>query len=105
MKSEPPTLPRWARALDVVSALLLIVLCSAVLHNGFRLTIADTRISATSVWRIVVLLLVAVGVRHMILPRPSWLADARTRARRFWGDAATRAAWPAWWSTRLTVLV
>ncbi|MPZ17038.1 MAG: hypothetical protein GEV06_03855 [Luteitalea sp.] len=81
------------------------MLCSAVLHNGFRLTIADTRISATSVWRVVILLLVAVGVRHAIVRRPSWLADARERAQRFWRDPATLAAWPTWWSTRLTVLV
>lgn len=98
-------LPWWARALDTVSALLLVVFCSATLHNGFRVTFGDTRISATSVWRVVVLLLVAVGVRHALVRRPSWPADARQRAQRFWRDPATRVAWATSWSTRVTVLV
>ncbi|MPY86404.1 MAG: hypothetical protein GEU99_00605 [Luteitalea sp.] len=99
------TLPWWARALDLLAALLFVVLCSATLHNGFRLTIGETRISATSLWRIVVLLVVVVGIRHALVRRPSWPADAWQRSRRFWRDPATRAAWPTWLSTRLTVLV
>ena len=72
---EPPPathpLAWWVRALDVISGVAVLLLISIVVFGGFRLRYGELRITAQDVWRPLAVLVLAAGVRHWRVPRPS----------------------------------
>jgi hypothetical protein len=102
--SEPARLPWWARALDVVALVALLLLVSIVLFGGFRLRFGDLRITAQDAWRPLIVLLLAAGIRHWRWPTPAWPIRVRDALARWWAAPATRAVLPPLIASRLMVL-
>jgi hypothetical protein len=100
----PARLPWWARALDAVALVALLLVVSIVVFGGFRLRLDDLRISAQEVWRPLVVLVLAAGIRHWRLPAPSWPARAGAALARTWASPTTRVVLPPLLATRLMVL-
>ena len=94
----------WVRALDAVSGLAVLLLISIVVFGGFRLRYGDLRITAQDVWRPLAVLVLAAGVRHWLVPRPSWPARLRAGLLAAWAAPVTRAVLPALIASRLMVL-
>ena len=94
----------WARALDVVSGIAVLLLISIVVFGGFRLRYGDLRITAQDVWRPLAVLVLAAGVRHWLVPRPSWPARLRAGLLAAWAAPVTRVVLPALIASRLMVL-
>jgi Mannosyltransferase (PIG-V) len=99
-----PSLPWWIRALDVVSGVAVLLLISIVVFGGFRLRFGDLRITAQEVWRPLAVLVLAAGVRHWRMPRPSWPARMRAALEAAWAAPVTRVVLPALLASRLMVL-
>jgi hypothetical protein len=97
-------LPWWARALDVVSGIAVLLLISIVVFGGFRLRYGDLRITAQDVWRPLVVLILAAGIRHWLVPQPRWPARVQAALRRAWAAPATRVVLPSLLASRLMVL-
>jgi hypothetical protein len=102
--AAPPSLPRWARALDALSLAALALLVSIVVFGGFRLRYGDLRLTAQDAWRPLAVLVAAVALRHWRVPRPSWPVRGRDRLRAWWASPITRAVLPALLASRLMVL-
>ncbi len=100
--SPPPAW--WVRALDAVSGVAVLLLISIVVFGGFRLRFGDLRITAQEVWRPLIVLLLAAGVRHWLVPRPSWPVRMLAWVRQVWAAPATRVVLPALLASRLMVL-
>ncbi|MFI5078055.1 MAG: hypothetical protein ACHQRO_11965, partial [Vicinamibacteria bacterium] len=94
----------WARALDAVSGIALLLLISIVVFGGFRLRYGDLRITAQEVWRPLAALVLAAGVRHWLVPHPSWPARLWAGLLAAWAAPVTRAVLPALIASRLMVL-
>lgn len=94
----------WARALDVVSGVAVLLLISIVVFGGFRLRYGDLRITAQDVWRPLVVLVLATGMRHWLVPGPSWPARLRNGLLAAWAAPVTRVVLPALIVSRLMVL-
>ena len=103
----PPARPPiwWVRVLDVVSGLAILLLISIVVFGGFRLRYGDLRITAQDVWRPLIVLVLAAGVRHWLVPRPSWPERLRAGLLAAWTAPVTRVVLPALLASRLMVLV
>ena len=94
----------WARALDVVSGSAVLLLISIIVFGGFRLRYGDLRITAQDAWRPLAVLVLAAGVRHWLVPHPSWPARLRAGLLAAWAAPVTRAVLPALIASRLMVL-
>jgi len=94
----------WVRALDVVSGGALLLLISIVVFGGFRLRYGDVRITAQEIWRPLAVLVLVAGVRHWLVPRPSWPALLRVRLLAAWAAPVTRVVLPPLIASRLMVL-
>ena len=103
---EPPAdvLPRWAHVADVVSLVLLLVAVAVIAGGGFRLRLGTFPIAATSPVTPSLLLLLVIGVRHVVVPRPSLWARARELCRRLLASESWRACWAPFALTRAGVL-
>jgi Mannosyltransferase (PIG-V) len=102
---EPTTpLPWWARALDVASGLAGVLLISIVVFGGFRLRYGDLRITAQDAWRPLAVLILAAGVRHWLVPQPSWPGRMLATLRAAWAAPVTRVVLPSLLASRLMVL-
>jgi hypothetical protein len=101
---RPPRPVWWVNALDAVSSVALLLLISIVVFGGFRLRYGDVRITAQDVWRPLIVLIFAAGVRHWLVPRPSWPARLLAGVRAAWAAPATRVVLPALLASRLMVL-
>jgi Mannosyltransferase (PIG-V) len=95
----------WARALDVASGVAVLLLISIVVFGGFRLRYGDLRITAQEVWRPLAVLVLAAGVRHWLVPSPSWPARLWACLLTAWAAPVTRVVLPALIASRLMVLV
>ena len=94
----------WARALDAVSGIAVLLLISIVVFGGFRLRYGDLRITAQEVWRPLAALVLAAGVRHWLVPHPSLPARLWAGLLTAWAAPVTRVVLPALIASRLTVL-
>jgi hypothetical protein len=103
--SEPARLPWWARALDAIALVAVLLLVSIVVFGGFRLRFGDLRITAQEAWRPLAVLLLAAGVRHWLVRTPPWPARVRDALARWWAAPATRVVLPPLIASRLMVLV
>ena len=94
----------WVRALDVISGVAVLLLISIVVFGGFRLRYGELRITAQDVWRPLAVLVLAAGLRHWRVPRPSWPERLRAGLLAAWAAPVTRAVLPALIVSRLMVL-
>lgn len=106
MTGEPrPPLALPARALDVLTVVLVVFGASLVLTGGFRTEVLGMRLSVTSWVRPVGLALVVTLARHWWWRRPSMPVAVWLAARAWFHRPETRAAWPVFVATRVGVLV
>lgn len=103
--SEPARLPWWARALDAIALIAVLLLVSIVVFGGFRLRFGDLRITAQEAWRPLVVLVLAAGTRHWLVRTPPWPVRVRDAVARWWAAPATRVVLPPLIASRLMVLV
>jgi hypothetical protein len=100
---ERNTLPRWARALDVIGVGLVLIALSALVTGGFRESLPFGRISITSPWRPLALAIVVMVVRHVLRPRPSLFSLGVAAMKAWHGSPETRVVLPLVLATRLGV--
>jgi Mannosyltransferase (PIG-V) len=65
------TLPRWARIVDVLCFLLIVVAAIVAFSGGFRLRAGGLRLALTSPFRLIVWAAVLSVVRHALVRQPS----------------------------------
>ena len=78
----PSPLPRWARVVDVLCFLLIIVAAIVAVSGGFRLRAGSVRLALTSPLRLLVWALVLGAVRHALVREPSAYRFLRSMAAR-----------------------
>ena len=112
MDSRPPSpaafqdrLPVWVRAADALTAGVAGLALIVTGFGGFRVHVLGSRVSVTSGFRILLLALAILLVRHAIwrdqpLYRRAWRSIAR-----WWAADGVRAVAPTWAASRLAVLV
>jgi hypothetical protein len=99
-----PRPPAWARWLDLIAALLLVLAGVAALVGGIRFRLAFVRVSLTSPLRIVAVAAAIAAVRHLLVPRVPIYRDLPTRLAE-WRRAAVIDDVEARASTRLRTSV
>lgn len=97
--------PRWVRIADAVVVVLLIVACSAVLTDGFRLHLGGLRLSFTSPWPALLWAAVLAGLRHWRVRRPSLPERLRAGLGNARRDEALRTVVPLALASRVAVLL
>lgn len=98
-------LPGWARAADVVCAILVPLSLVVGEWGGFRERIGSVRVAITSPYRLLILAVVVGAVRHWLAPRPPIYVDLPRRAARAVRTAHARAALVAALGTRPAILI
>ena len=96
---------RAVAAVDVFTAVLVLLTVSAALTGGFRAEVLGARLSVTSWLRTALVTAVVLAVRHWWQPSPSLFARAAHGWRAWRADPVTRATWPVVVATRVGVLV
>jgi hypothetical protein len=92
------------RALDALSGVAVLLLISIVVFGGFRLRYGDLRITAQDIWRPLVVLILAAGIRHWRVPTPSWPQRVERALRAAWASPVTKVVLPSLLASRLMVL-
>ena len=97
-----PALPRWARAVDLFTVALLVLVVQVWAFGridfGTWLRIGET-------WRLWLIIVAAACLRHYFVPHPSLPARIFGFVRRGVRDEAFRSTWPTTVTTRLAVLL
>lgn len=94
---------RWARRLDQLTVLVLVVLVPVLLIGGMRLRVGAVRLSISSPERLFLLAVLLQVWRHWLMRSPSAWQVARDGLATLVRSEAWRATLPAWLWTRLTV--
>lgn len=95
--------PRWARAVDLLCLLLLLLVILAE-WGGIRFRAGAARISLTSPARLLAAAVVLALIRHFFVPVPPVYRDFPVRLRAAWRMPESRTAWLALIATRLTMI-
>lgn len=106
MDAAPPSTapPRWARAVDAVCLLLLLLAVLIAASGGFRMRVADFRISLTSPTRLF-LWAIALGVlRHVLARHAPVYRDLPGRLRTWWRLPEVKAAMTVTIASRAAIL-
>ncbi len=98
-------LPVWAKALDAVAVFLAILAVSVAITGGFRVFVVAWRLSVTDVWRPLLLVALALAIRHAIVRHTPVHHRLVSGVRNWWRHPDTRTVLPVHVSTRLGVLV
>jgi len=101
----PPRRQAWIAFADWLTLALLTLAVCFFFFGGFREQIAGIAISLKGWLRPALTAAVVTTVRHAYLPAPSLPHLFGQRAVAFWGTQARREVWPAFVSTRVTVLL
>ncbi len=101
---SPLTAPRWARVVDTLAVVLLILAAVVFEWGGFRSRIGGVRIAITSPYRILIGALLLIAIRHWRVPRPSIVGDLTGRWQAAKRSASTRIAALAFLGTRPAIL-
>lgn len=97
--------PRWVSYVDwSVVMLVLLSLCISI-FGGFREQVVGVTISISSGARLLVAAALLAGIRHALVLTPSMSRLCTHQAVAFWRSDPRRDVWPAFISTRLTVLL
>jgi len=87
-----PALPRWARAADVISLVLVVIGVTVSLSGGFRLRFGEWRFALTSLSRPLLLAVLIAGVRHLLVREQPVYATVVREVRRWTRSIALRDA-------------
>jgi len=98
-------LPSWVRTVDVLTVGAAVVLISNVVFGGLRLRVGDSRLTATSAVRTLIVLLVLLGLRHWRVRQPAIWMRLADWARRSWASPTRGAVLSPFLGSRLAVLV
>jgi hypothetical protein len=85
-------LPRWARAADVVSIVLVIAGLTVSVTGGFRLRMGEWRLALTTMSRPLLMALLIAGVRHALVPKPPIHAHVLAQGREWVRSVSLRTA-------------
>jgi hypothetical protein len=99
-----PTPPRWARSLDLLCLILLLLAVVIAESGGFRMRVAGMRIALTSAYRLMAIAAVLAVVRHLLSPQAPIYRDLPGRIAAALRAAPARSAWTPLISTRLAIL-
>jgi hypothetical protein len=88
----------------VVSVALLVVAVAVVLGGGFRMRVGGLRIAATSPAAPWLLLLLVIGVRHVLVSKPSLPTRVMSLSRRISRSEGWQACWAPFALTRVGVV-
>jgi Mannosyltransferase (PIG-V) len=102
--ASTPAIPWWVSALDAACIVLLAYAAVALFGHRIRFAIGPLYVSLTSWWRLLFWTAVVIGIRHALWRGVSWHAHVAASFRRFVGDPAVRAAWPAFLLSRVAAL-
>ncbi len=105
MTPVTPPLPLWVRIVDGLTVATTSILLSNVLFDGVKLRVGDTRLTATSPLRSLVILLVLLGIRHWFVRTPAIWTRLANWAVRIWHSPTTAVVAPAWAASRFAVLL
>jgi hypothetical protein len=98
-------LPRWVRVADIAALALLLLGACVLAFGGFREQMLFGRVSITSGVRPLIVAAVVLLLRHWAWRQPTVLARAAGAWTALRASPAWRAAWPAFVSTRVAVLL
>ncbi len=101
--SAPP--PRWVVWIDWLAVVLILLAVCLFFFGGFREQILGVSISIKSWDRMLAAAALLTGIRHARVMNPSMPRLCARQASVFWRSEARRDVWPAFISTRLTVLL
>lgn len=99
------TYPPWARILDAAIVVFLVLGVAVATFGGFRERLLGVRFSLTSAPLLILYSAAAAAVRYSLLPRQPIYLRLWHWLRGHVGSDAFAAAWPAFITTRLGVLV
>lgn len=97
--------PRWVPYVDGLTVVLLVLAVCVFQFGGFREQVGVFSIAIRSWIRLTVAAAALTAIRHAYVPSPTMPAVCADRAIAFWRSEARRSVWPAFLSTRLTVLL
>jgi hypothetical protein len=98
-------LPTWARGADFLALALLGLAALVAVFGGVRLRAFDLRLALTSPWRILLWALVVAVLRHVIVRRDPLYRRLADGARAGVRSTVFDVAWPAFFGTRLPILL
>jgi hypothetical protein len=98
------SLPRWARILDFVCLLIVVLAIIIAMSGGFRVRVGGLRVALTSPYRLLIWAVVLAVVRHLAAPQAPIYRDLSSRLARWWRTPAVKVAAAAFCSTRLAIL-
>lgn len=97
--------PRWARAVDIVCLVLLLLAAVVGEWGGFRERIGPVRIALTDPWRLLLAAVALGAVRHYLAPTPPLHRYLPREIKARCSTAPARAAWNALLFTRPVILL
>ena len=101
---SPPALPRWARAADFLSFLLVVIALTVSASGGFRIRIGALRLALTSPLRLLIWAIVIGVARHFAAPQQPVYRDLPRRIARWARSVEVRTAAAVVVGTRPAVL-
>ena len=101
---SPPSPPRWARIVDFICLLLILVAITIAVSGGFRVRGAGLRFALTSPYRLLVWVIVLGVLRHLASPQAPIYRDLPARLAAAWRTPGVQTAAGAALSTRLAIL-
>ena len=102
--SEPPSVPRWARVVDVICLLLALLGVIAATAGGFRQSIAGVRVSITSPYSVLLWAVVLAVIRHVAVPQGALYREFPLMLRRWVRRPQVQSAAITVVATRLPIL-
>ena len=102
--SSPPFPPRWARIVDLICILLVLLAITIAVSGGLRLRGAGLRLALTSPYRVLAWAIVVGVLRHFAAPQAPIYRHLPARLAAAWRTAAVRTAIGAVAGTRLPIL-
>ncbi len=90
--SERSTVPRWARAVDILCLLLVALAVIVAMSSGFRQRVGPWRIAVTSPYPLLIWAFVLGVVRHLAEPRTPVYRDLPRRLAAWWRVPGVRSA-------------
>jgi hypothetical protein len=102
----PVALPWWLRLADVVTVAGVVILASNLLFDGVRLRLGAFRLSVSTPFRTLIVVLCVAGIRHAIVRHPTLPARLAETFRRAWASDVGPVVWPAFvWSRAMVLAV
>jgi hypothetical protein len=95
----------WITVADWLTIVLLVMAGCVFFFGGFREHVAGLAISLKGWGRLALMATAIATVRHVYVPAPSLPNVLADRLTLFWRSESRREVWPAFLSTRLTVLI